>query len=115
MTTSGRTSAKTDGTHLQAAGNLLFPAINVNDSVTKSKFDNVYGCRHSLPDGIMRSTDVMIAGKVSFVFYQETLYVLMIQTCIHCEVCETVSWQLAASRDRSVLLASCAWMSCPPL
>merc|ERR1719334_771137 len=42
---------------------LLFPAINVNDSVTKSKFDNVYGCRHSLPDGIMRATDVMIAGK----------------------------------------------------
>merc|ERR1712244_83095 len=42
---------------------LLFPAINVNDSVTKSKFGNVYGCRHSLPDGIMRATDVMIAGK----------------------------------------------------
>jgi adenosylhomocysteinase len=45
------------------AGTLLFPAINVNDSVTKSKFDNVYGCRHSLPDGIMRATDVMIGGK----------------------------------------------------
>merc|ERR1712037_718825 len=44
-------------------GSLLFPAINVNDSVTKSKFDNVYGCRHSLPDGIMRATDVMISGK----------------------------------------------------
>jgi adenosylhomocysteinase len=42
---------------------LLFPAINVNDSVTKSKFDNIYGCRHSLPDGIMRATDVMLAGK----------------------------------------------------
>jgi len=42
---------------------LLFPAFNVNDSVTKSKFDNVYGCRHSLPDGIMRATDVMLAGK----------------------------------------------------
>jgi len=42
---------------------LLFPAINVNDSVTKSKFDNIYGCRHSLPDGLMRATDVMIAGK----------------------------------------------------
>lgn len=42
---------------------LLFPAFNVNDSVTKSKFDNVYGCRHSLPDGIMRATDIMIAGK----------------------------------------------------
>jgi adenosylhomocysteinase len=46
------------------AGRLLFPAINVNDSVTKSKFDNIYGCRHSLPDGIMRATDVMIAGKI---------------------------------------------------
>jgi len=48
-------------------GRLLFPAINVNDSVTKSKFDNIYGCRHSLPDGIMRATDVMIAGKIAFV------------------------------------------------
>ena len=47
----------------QKAGTLLFPAINVNDSVTKSKFDNIYGCRHSLPDGIMRATDVMIGGK----------------------------------------------------
>ena len=44
-------------------GKLLFPAINVNDCVTKSKFDNVYGCRHSLPDSIMRATDVMIGGK----------------------------------------------------
>jgi adenosylhomocysteinase len=52
---------------MQDAGHLLFPAINVNDSVTKSKFDNVYGCRHSLPDGIMRATDVMIAGKTVFV------------------------------------------------
>ena len=48
---------------LSRDGNLPFPAINVNDSVTKSKFDNIYGCRHSLPDGIMRATDVMIAGK----------------------------------------------------
>lgn len=45
-------------------GELLFPAINVNDSVTKSKFDNLYGCRHSAVDGVMRATDVMIAGKV---------------------------------------------------
>ncbi|KAJ4969576.1 hypothetical protein NE237_016277 [Protea cynaroides] len=52
---------------MQANGTLLFPAINVNDSVTKSKFDNLYGCRHSLPDGLMRATDVMIAGKVSVV------------------------------------------------
>jgi len=48
---------------LEERNELLFPAINVNDSVTKSKFDNIYGCRHSLPDGIMRATDVMIAGK----------------------------------------------------
>jgi len=48
-------------------GELLFPAINVNDSVTKSKFDNIYGCRHSLVDGIMRATDVMLSGKVSVV------------------------------------------------
>jgi adenosylhomocysteinase len=52
---------------MQDAGTLLFPAINVNDSVTKSKFDNVYGCRHSLPDGIMRATDVMLAGKTVFI------------------------------------------------
>jgi len=43
---------------------LLFPAINVNDSVTKSKFDNLYGCRESLADGIKRGTDIMVAGKV---------------------------------------------------
>jgi len=49
------------------AGTLLFPAINVNDSVTKSKFDNLYGCRHSLVDGIMRATDVMLAGKIAVV------------------------------------------------
>ena len=49
------------------AGTLLFPAINVNDSVTKSKFDNLYGCRHSLIDGINRATDVMIGGKMAVV------------------------------------------------
>ncbi len=49
-------------------GELLFPAINVNDSVTKSKFDNLYGCRHSLVDGIFRATDVMLAGKTAVVF-----------------------------------------------
>lgn len=48
-------------------GRLLFPAFNVNDSVTKSKFDNIYGCRHSLVDGIMRATDVMLSGKVAVV------------------------------------------------
>jgi adenosylhomocysteinase len=49
------------------AGQLLFPAINVNDSVTKSKFDNLYGCRHSLVDGLNRATDVMLGGKVAVV------------------------------------------------
>ena len=52
---------------LAAAGELLFPAINVNDSVTKSKFDNKYGCRHSLIDGINRATDVLIGGKVALI------------------------------------------------
>jgi adenosylhomocysteinase len=53
--------------HMQKNGELPFPAINVNDSVTKSKFDNLYGCRESLVDGIKRATDVMIAGKVAVV------------------------------------------------
>ncbi len=52
---------------MERAGTLLFPAINVNDSATKSKFDNTYGCRHSLPDGLMRATDVMLGGKVAVV------------------------------------------------
>jgi adenosylhomocysteinase len=52
---------------LEERAELPFPAMNVNDSVTKSKFDNVYGCRHSLPDGLMRATDVMIAGKKTVV------------------------------------------------
>lgn len=53
--------------HMQNKGTLLVPAINVNDSVTKSKFDNVYGCRHSLVDGICRAMDVMLAGKTAMV------------------------------------------------
>src|ERR1700742_3675471 len=67
----GVTEETTTGVHrlyqLAEAGGLLFPAINVNDSVTKSKFDNLYGCRHSLIDGINRATDVMIGGKVAVV------------------------------------------------
>jgi len=63
----GVSEETTTGVHrlyeMQRSDELLFPAINVNDSVTKSKFDNIYGCRHSLPDGIMRATDMMIAGK----------------------------------------------------
>ena len=50
-------------------GDLKFPAINVNDSVTKSKFDNLYGCRESLVDGIKRATDVMVAGKIVITSY----------------------------------------------
>ncbi len=52
---------------MEKKGKLLFPAINVNDSVTKSKFDNLYGCRESLVDGIRRGTDVMMSGKVAMV------------------------------------------------
>jgi len=63
----GVSEETTTGVHrlykIAEAGELPFPCINVNDSVTKSKFDNLYGCKHSLPDGIWRATDVMIAGK----------------------------------------------------
>jgi adenosylhomocysteinase len=67
----GVSEETTTGVHrlyqMHEAGQLLFPAINVNDSVTKSKFDNLYGCRHSLIDGINRATDVMLGGKVAVV------------------------------------------------
>ena len=67
----GVTEETTTGVHrlyqLAETGDLLFPAINVNDSVTKSKFDNLYGCRHSLVDGINRAIDVMLAGKTAVV------------------------------------------------
>jgi adenosylhomocysteinase len=67
----GVSEETTTGVHrlyqMMENGTLLFPAINVNDSVTKSKFDNVYGCRHSLPDGLARATDVMLGGKVAVV------------------------------------------------
>jgi adenosylhomocysteinase len=67
----GVSEETTTGVHrlyeMQRAGELLFPAINVNDSVTKSKFDNLYGCRESLADGIKRATDVMVAGKIAVV------------------------------------------------
>jgi adenosylhomocysteinase len=67
----GVSEETTTGVHrlyqMQEAGTLLFPAINVNDSVTKSKFDNIYGCRHSVIDGLNRATDVMIAGKLAVV------------------------------------------------
>ncbi|WP_428608037.1 adenosylhomocysteinase [Sedimenticola sp.] len=67
----GVTEETTTGVHrlyqMQERGDLPFPAINVNDSVTKSKFDNLYGCRESLVDGIKRATDVMIAGKIALV------------------------------------------------
>jgi adenosylhomocysteinase len=67
----GVSEETTTGVHrlyeMMRAGTLLFPAINVNDSVTKSKFDNIYGCRHSVVDGLNRATDVMLAGKVAVV------------------------------------------------
>jgi adenosylhomocysteinase len=67
----GVSEETTTGVHrlyqMMETGELLFPAINVNDSVTKSKFDNLYGCRHSLTDGILRASDVMLAGKVAVV------------------------------------------------
>ncbi len=67
----GVTEETTTGVHrlyqFAQQGQLLFPAINVNDSVTKSKFDNLYGCRHSLTDGILRASDVMLAGKVAVI------------------------------------------------
>jgi adenosylhomocysteinase len=67
----GVSEETTTGVHrlyeMQQKGTLLFPAINVNDSVTKSKFDNLYGCRHSLVDGLFRATDVMLSGKVAVV------------------------------------------------
>jgi adenosylhomocysteinase len=68
----GVSEETTTGVHrlyeMEKNGTLLFPAINVNDSVTKSKFDNIYGCRHSVVDGLNRATDVMVAGKVAIVF-----------------------------------------------
>jgi adenosylhomocysteinase len=68
----GVSEETTTGVHrlyeMQKKGTLLFPAINVNDSVTKSKFDNIYGCRHSVIDGLNRATDVMLGGKVAVVF-----------------------------------------------
>jgi adenosylhomocysteinase len=67
----GVSEETTTGVHrlyeMERAGTLLFPAINVNDSVTKSKFDNIYGCRHSVIDGLNRATDVMLSGKVAVV------------------------------------------------
>jgi len=67
----GVSEETTTGVHrlyqMVEVGTLLFPAINVNDSVTKSKFDNIYGCRHSLPDGLMRASDVMLGGKLAVV------------------------------------------------
>ncbi len=68
----GVSEETTTGVHrlyqMMESGTLLFPAINVNDSVTKSKFDNIYGCRHSVIDGLNRATDVMLGGKVAVVF-----------------------------------------------
>jgi adenosylhomocysteinase len=68
----GISEETTTGVHrlyeLEKQKKLLCPCINVNDSVTKTKFDNIYGCRHSLPDGLNRATDIMLAGKKVLVF-----------------------------------------------
>merc|ERR1712160_176255 len=82
----GVSEETTTGVHrlreMATKGELLFPAINVNDCVTKSKFDNVYGCRHSLTDGIMRATDVMIGGKRALVCDMVTLARAVPSPCV---------------------------------
>merc|ERR1712176_1216020 len=91
----GVSEETTTGVHrlkeMAAKGALLVPAINVNDCVTKSKFDNVYGCRHSLPDGIMRATDVMIGGK----------------RCLICGYGDVGKGSAFAMRGSRVLIAEC--------
>jgi len=102
----GVSEETTTGVHrlyqMQERGELRFPAINVNDSVTKSKFDNKYGCRHSLVDGIMRATDVMLAGKVAVV-------------CGYGDVGKGCAESLAAQRCRVVVTEIdpiCALQAC---
>ena len=85
----GVTEETTTGVHrlyqMQKEGTLPFPAMNVNDSVTKSKFDNLYGCRHSLVDGICRATDVMLSGKVAVVCgYRITSYNVCYTKLLRC-------------------------------
>jgi S-adenosylhomocysteine hydrolase len=84
----GVTEETTTGVHrlyqMHERGELKFPAINVNDSVTKSKFDNLYGCRESLVDGIKRATDVMIAGKVALVAATATWARARPRPCARC-------------------------------
>ncbi len=84
---------------MQKKGELPFPAINVNDSVTKSKFDNLYGCRESLVDGIKRATDVMIAGKVALV-----LVMVMLVKVVH-NLC--VAWVQRFGLLKSILSVHC--------
>jgi adenosylhomocysteinase len=84
----GVTEETTTGVHrlyqMHERGELAFPAINVNDSVTKSKFDNLYGCRESLVDGIKRATDVMVAGKVALVCGYGDVGKGSAQACVRC-------------------------------
>jgi len=83
----GVTEETTTGVHrlyqMHERGDLRFPAINVNDSVTKSKFDNLYGCRESLVDGIKRATDVMIAGKVALICGYGDVGKVLLRQCGH--------------------------------
>merc|ERR1719146_550603 len=93
----GVSEETTTGVHrlkeMASKGELLFPAINVNDCVTKSKFDNVYGCRHSLPDSIMRATDVMIGGKRALI-------------CGYGDVCKGCAFAMRGAGAR-VLITEC--------
>ena len=96
---------------MQASKTLLFPAINVNDSVTKSKFDNVYGCRHSLPDGIMRATDVMLAGMIAMGL---THYSCCLPLCFAVAFCVAVSSCVCVScdsHDVGIAACQCQWYS----
>ena len=82
-------SKTTTGVHrlyqMHKEGKLAFPAINVNDSVTKSKFDNPYGCRESLVDGVKRATDVMIAGKIAVIAgYGDVGKLVLHKRCVLC-------------------------------
>jgi adenosylhomocysteinase len=114
----GVTEETTTGVHrlyqMQERGELPFPAINVNDSVTKSKFDNLYGCRESLVDGIKRATDVMIAGKIAS-YLAMAMWARVAPS--HCAASAPLygsprSIPSAPCRRRWKVSASCAWTKC---
>jgi adenosylhomocysteinase len=104
----GVSEETTTGVHrlysMMKQGKLLFPAINVNDSCTKSKFDNIYGCRHSLIDGINRATDVMIGGKTAVV---RPLILLLYLFCRFSSLCECV---LCSRSSLSLSISVCFFL-----